>query len=269
MRVLTRQAAVAGMFYPAGAERLRREVERLTATPARPPARAFGVMVPHAGYVYSGAVCGRALASVEIPASVLILHTKHQPGGGPISLARFDAWETPLGAVAAHEALNAALARVDGVSAANEPHTRDHAAEVVLPFLQVLRQDVKIAVISVGAFDLANFEAVASGLAAALEGCGGGLLVSSSDMNHYDSHEVTLAKDKLALEQLAAFEPVRMVEVCEREEVSMCGVYATALMLGAAREMGATRVELLEHTTSGPTSGDFDQVVGYASARVL
>lgn len=269
MKVLTRQAAVAGMFYPADAQRLRGEVDAYIAAPARPRARAWGVMVPHAGYVYSGAVCGRALASVEIPPHVLILHTKHQQGGATLSLAGFDAWQTPLGDVPAHKPLCDALARVGGVQVSNAPHTRDHAAEVVLPFLQVLQPRVEVAVISVGAFDPAQLAARGKSLAAALKAAGGALMIASSDMNHYDSHEVTLAKDELALKQLAAFEPHALMGVCELEEISMCGVCATALMLEAAKELGATRVEVLEHTTSGPTSGDFDQVVGYASARVL
>jgi AmmeMemoRadiSam system protein B len=269
MKTLTRKAAVAGMFYPGDATRLRREIEGYLAKPAKPRARAFGVMVPHAGYLYSGAVCGHALASVEIPPRVLILHTKHQAGGGAVSLAEFDAWETPLGDVMADEKLNAALAKVAGVTRSNVPHTRDHAAEVVLPFLQMLRPEVQVAVLSVGVFDVASLAEMGAALAAAIKSAGGALMVASSDMNHYDSHEITLAKDELALKQLAAFEPAEMLRVCEQEDVSMCGAFATALMLTAARQLGATRVEVLEHTTSGPTSGDYDQVVGYASARVV
>lgn len=269
MKTLRRQAAVAGMFYPGDAARLRQEIQGFIAEPAKARASAFGVMVPHAGYVYSGAICGRALASVVIPPRVLILHTKHQAGGGTLSLADFDAWQTPLGDVIADEKLNAALGKVAGVTLTNAPHTRDHAAEVVLPFLQVLRPDVQVAVISVGVFDPALLPELGAALAAAIKTAGGALMVASSDMNHYDSHEITLAKDELALKQLAGFEPLEMLRVCEQEDVSMCGAYATALMLTAATQLGATRVELLEHTTSGPTSGDYDQVVGYASARVL
>jgi len=269
MRVLTRQAAVAGMFYPGEPARLRRDIEGWLARPARAREKALGVMVPHAGYVYSGAVCGHALASVEITPRVLILHTKHQAGGGPLSLAQFDAWETPLGDVPADAELGAAMARISGITISNAPHTRDHAAEVVLPFLRVIRPDVQVAVISVGAFDTHALDQLGADVAAAIKGVGGALMVSSSDMNHYDSHEITLAKDELALKQLAAFEPEKMLAVCELEEVTMCGAYATALMLKAAKNLGARRVEILEHTTSGPTSGDYDQVVGYASARVL
>ncbi|NUO15480.1 MAG: AmmeMemoRadiSam system protein B [Planctomycetaceae bacterium] len=261
-----RPAAVAGTFFSADPRKLRRQIEGWLGTPARPKARALGVMVPHAGYIYSGEVCARALASVEIPQSVLILHTKHQAGGAMLSLATFDAWETPLGEVNADAELAAALGRVEGIVASNAPHTREHAAEVVLPFLRLLREDLRIAVISVGPQDADTLQAVARTMAPTLAHT---LLVASSDMNHYESHEVTLAKDNLALERLAAFDPEGLLNVCADHDISMCGAAATALMLFAARELGARRVELLEHTTSGPASGDFDQVVGYASARVM
>jgi AmmeMemoRadiSam system protein B len=263
-----RDAAVAGMFYEGRAARLRAEVEGYVARPARPPRSARGVMVPHAGYVFSGAMCGRALASVQVPKSVLILHTKHHPGGGALSLATFERWRTPLGEVPADAALNAALANVPGLTPSNAPHHQEHAAEVVLPFLQVLRPDVEVAVISVGPAPGAVLQQVGEAIAERLQGRDV-LVVASSDMNHYEDHETTLQKDELALAELARFSPERMLDVCERHQISMCGAAATALMLFIARAQGATEVELLEHDTSYAASGDFQRTVGYASARVL
>ncbi|MBE7491508.1 MAG: AmmeMemoRadiSam system protein B [Planctomycetes bacterium] len=265
-----RHPAVAGRFYTAVPSRLRAEVERYCATPAAPRARAYGVMVPHAGYMYSGAVCGRALASVEIPPLCLILHTKHQLGGGLLSLSQFEQWQTPLGPVAADPGLNAALAAVKGITPSNLPHFGEHAAEVVLPFLQVLRPDVRVAVISVMTAPPDLLQAAARGVAAAVLAQGSDvLLVASSDMNHYADHEETLRKDKLALDRLAEFDADGMLEVCARHDITMCGAHATALMLHACKALGATRVQVLEHTTSGEVSGEYGQVVGYASARVL
>lgn len=263
-----RRSAVAGSFYSADPGVLLREVRFWLSQPAKPRAPAFGVMVPHAGYAYSGAICGHALASVEVGPSVLILHTKHQAGGGLLSLADYAAWETPLGNVSSDVTMNEALAGVQGVTHSNAAHSRDHAAEVILPFLQVLRPDVRISVISVGRFEDEDLPRLGSAVANAVKSCGGALIVASSDMNHYESHVQTLAKDEHALAHLAAFDAPGLLETCEREDISMCGAYATALMLEATRALGASRVEILEHTTSGPTSGDYEQVVGYASARV-
>lgn len=266
----TRQTAVAGHFYTSVPGRLKSEIEGYLAAPAAEKAKAYGVMVPHAGYMYSGAVCGRALASVEIPDTVLILHTKHQLGGGTFSLAAFREWETPLGAVPINEELETVLAYLDGIDVSNHPHFLEHAAEVVLPFLQVLNPDVRVCVISVSHADMATVKRVAKGIAKAILGVKGDVLVvSSSDMNHYENHDVTIEKDQFALDKLAGFDAEGMVQECIQKDISMCGAHATALMLETCKELGASRVEVLEHTTSGEVSGDMNQVVGYASARVL
>lgn len=265
-----RQPAVAGHFYTAVPKRLRAQIEGYVATPAAPRTRAYGVMVPHAGYMYSGAVCGRALASVEIPPTVLLLHTKHQLGGGSLALAMFREWETPLGRIAVDAQLNDSLAAAKGISVSNLPHFGEHAAEVVLPFLQVLRPDVRVSVISVTTVKAEEAAQVGRRIAQAiLEQPGDVLVLSSSDMNHYAEHELTLQKDQLALDKLAAFDAPGLLEVCKTYDITMCGVGATAVMLETCKALGATRVEVLEHTTSGAVSGQNGQVVGYASARVL
>lgn len=265
-----RHPAVAGRFYTAVPARLRAEVEGYCAQPAASRTRAYGVMVPHAGYMYSGGVCGRALASVEIPPLCIILHTKHHLGGGALSLAQFERWETPLGAVAADPGLQAALAAVPGINTSNLPHFVEHAAEVVLPFLQVLNPKVRIAVISVMTTPHELIQRTAAGIAAAvLAQKQDVLVVASSDMNHYADQVETMRKDELALDKLAAFDAPGLLQVCNAHDITMCGVHATALMLETCRELGATRVEVLEHTNSGEVSGETGQVVGYASARVL
>ncbi|MCB9895249.1 MAG: AmmeMemoRadiSam system protein B [Planctomycetes bacterium] len=266
-----RHTAVAGHFYTSVPGKLREELASYLSKPAAPKAKAYGVLVPHAGYIYSGAVCGHALASVEIPGTVLILHTKHQLGGGTFSLAGFREWETPLGKVRVDGALQKSLAAAEGIDVSNFPHFQEHAAEVVLPFLQQLNPDVKVCVISVSHAPLETVQAVGAGIASAILSQDGGdtLIVASSDMNHYEDHETTLAKDKLALDKLAQYDTQGMIDVCFARDISMCGVHATALMLEACRGLGASKVELLEHTTSGEYKGQYGQVVGYASARVL
>lgn len=264
----SRTPAVAGRFYDGRAASLRAEVERYLSAPAAAPRRALGVMVPHAGYMFSGAICGHALASVRIPQTVLILHTKHRPGGGALSLATYERWSTPLGDVPVDQELTRALSLVVGIEATNQPHDQEHAAEVVLPFLQVLRPDVKIAVVSVGHAPYTFLEQAGKAIAERLAGRDA-LVIASSDMNHYEDHETTLQKDELALAELARFAPDRLLDVCARHDITMCGVAATALMMVITRAEGATRVELLEHDTSYAASGDFGHTVGYASALVI
>jgi MEMO1 family protein len=262
--------AVAGRFYTAAGSRLREELEGYLASPAAPVAKAYGVMVPHAGYMYSGGVCGRALASIEVPRLILIVHTKHQLGGGDLSLAMFEQWETPLGNIQVAPRLNANLAALPEITASNHPHFTEHAAEVVLPFLKVLQENVRVSVLSVMRTPFETLRQASKGIARALLQINEDFLViASSDMNHYADQQTTLAKDKLALDRLAAFDAKGLLETCEAHDITMCGAHATALMLEVCRELGATRVELLEHTTSGEVSHDYEHVVGYATARVL
>jgi AmmeMemoRadiSam system protein B len=270
MTETTRHPNVAGRFYTAVPARLKKEIQGYIAEPAAARAKAYGVMVPHAGYLYSGAVCGRALASVEIPDTVLILHTKHQLGGGTFSLSAFREWETPLGKVHVEPKLQAALAKVEGIDVSNLPHFQEHAAEVVLPFLQVLHPKSRACIISVSHAPYETLQNVGAGIARTILAHDGDVLViASSDMNHYEDHETTMQKDQLALDKLKVYDAQGMLEVCYSRDISMCGAHATTLMLETCRELGASKVELLEHTTSGVVSGDMQQVVGYASARVL
>ncbi len=262
-----RPPAVAGAFYDARPGPLQAELDGYLAEPARPRRSVAGVMVPHAGYVFSGAICGHALAAVEVPERVLLLHTKHHPGGGALSLADYDAWQTPLGAVPCDRELTKALTAVPELSVTNLPHGQEHAAEVVLPFLQRLRPDVRVAVISVGHAPYRVLRRAGVHIAEQL-GEREVLVVASSDMNHYEDHETTLRKDELALAELERFAPAAMLEVCERHDITMCGAAATALMLEITRARGAGAVELLEHDTSAAVSGDSHRTVGYASALV-
>lgn len=270
MNETTRQTAVAGHFYTSVPLKLKDQIQGYLAEPAAEKAKGYGVLVPHAGYVYSGAVCGRALASVEIPDAVLILHTKHQLGGGTFSLAQFDEWETPLGMLPVDAELQDALSKADHIGPTNLPHFQEHAAEVVLPFLRVLNPDVKVCIISVSHADMETIASVAQGISRAILSVRQDVLViASSDMNHYEDHDLTLEKDQFALEKLGEFDARGMIAACFEKDISMCGAHATALMLETCKALGATRVELLEHTTSGEVSGDMHQVVGYASARIL
>jgi AmmeMemoRadiSam system protein B len=87
-------------------------------------------------------------------------------------------------------------------------------------------------------------------------------------MNHYESAKVAERKDTLALEKVLALDPLGLLEVCDREDITMCGVRPTAAAIWAAKALGAKKAELVRHATSGDVSGDYDSVVGYAGVVV-
>ncbi len=270
--LLVRRPAVAGTFYPGSRGALVRALDDCYAKAGAAPAareRAIGIVAPHAGYVYSGRVAAKVYAQVEIPPRVVVLAPNHTGLGARLSLFPPGRWVTPLGEVPIDAALTEALRAHAGLALDTAAHLREHAAEVQVPFLQRERPDVSIAVAALGTHDPATLERVGRGIAAALaEAAPDALVVASSDMNHYESHERTLEKDQWAIDRVLALDPAGLLEVCEARDVSMCGVAPTAAMLWAARERGATRAQLLDHRTSGEVFGDWDRVVGYAAIVV-
>jgi AmmeMemoRadiSam system protein B len=94
------------------------------------------------------------------------------------------------------------------------------------------------------------------------------LIIASSDMNHYESDTITRQKDKRAIDRISALDPEGLYDVVQRENISMCGYGPTVAMLTAAKELGATKAELIKYATSGEISLDFDNVVGYAGIIV-
>jgi AmmeMemoRadiSam system protein B len=97
----------------------------------------------------------------------------------------------------------------------------------------------------------------------------GVLVVASSDMNHYESDQVTRVKDKRALDRILELDPVGLFDVVTKMDVSMCGFGPAIAMLNAAKALGATRAELIKYATSGDVSGERERVVGYAGVAVL
>ncbi len=265
-----RPPAVAGQFYPGHAGHLQQEV-RAALRPGPAVPGALGVVLPHAGYVYSGAVAGETVARVEVPARVVVLGPNHTGMGSPIAVYPGGTWEMPGGDFPVDEAMVARLLEeMPGAEADPVAHRREHSLEVQLPFLRERRgaaPAITPVCLSFLSADVCRHlgEALARAIRAAGEPV---LMVASSDMNHYESHDLTREKDEAALQEVLALAPDRLLAVTAARRISMCGVIPVAVMLHAALALGATRAELTRHATSGEVSGDYDHVVGYAGVVV-
>ena len=277
MTTAIRQPAVAGRFYPGNAQHLRAEIETLTTLRATagqelPEARiaAVGCVVPHAGYMYSGAVAGAVYRRLELPRRYVILCPNHTGVGEPLAIMSRGAWHTPLGDIPVDAELADALkAAMPLLSEDPTAHRYEHALEVQLPFLQVLRPCFQFVPITVGT---SNFEAL-SALGAALGSLLANLsepalVIASSDMNHYESDSVTRVKDRRAIDQILALDPRGLYDTVRQGNISMCGYGPATIMLTAARKLGATKAELVRYATSGDVSGERDMVVGYAGIAI-
>lgn len=266
-----RAARFAGSWYPGDARDLRATIERFTPTVVARE-KAIAVMCPHAGYRYSGAVAAETLARVEVPRTALVLCPNHRVPPPIVSVWPGGAWRTPLGEIPIDEPLVAALlkeCKAGGLVADTRAHDQEHAVELQLPILQHFRPDLRMVAIVVAQDDPERLKALGEGMARAIDGRDDVLIVASSDMNHYESREVAERKDTLALEKVLAMDPLALLDVCDREDITMCGVRPTAATLWAAKALGAKKCELVRHATSGDVSGDFDSVVGYAGVVVM
>ena len=223
-------------------------------------------LVPHAGYMYSGAVAGEVLGRIDLPKKILILGVRHFPRGESAAILSNGAWRTPLGDAPIDTELAMALRdacpllREDPVA-----HSREHSLEVQIPFLQVLAPGFSFVPVALGTVrfeDLVRVgEAVARVLTAAQEGV---LLLATSDLNHYEDDATTRMKDAKAVEKLLALDARGLFDVCREEKISMCGLGPAVATITAVRAMGATDGELVRYGTSADASGDTSSVVGYA-----
>jgi len=267
---MIRPAVVAGQFYPGQKESLLKSVDSLM-VPTATQKPAIALMSPHAGYVYSGSVAGQTFASVKIPDEVIILGPNHHGRGHVAAVYTDGVWETPLGQTEISAALaRQILAECPMTAADTIAHRYEHSLEVQLPFLQFLAPDVRIVPVCISRMPLETLLQMGDGLARVITSCRNRpLIVSSTDMTHYESGETARKKDFLALEKVLALDPEGLYEVVQEHSISMCGVLPTVVMLQAALALGADNAELVAYSNSGDVTGDQSEVVGYAGVRIF
>jgi AmmeMemoRadiSam system protein B len=252
-----RPAAVAGMFYPADNRRLAQEVQQMLARARQFDLAPKALIVPHAGYVYSGAIAATAYAALRPYAAqirrVVLLGPTHRVAVRGLALPGADAFETPLGRVMLDAASAASIAQLPQVTVSAEAHALEHSLEVQLPFLQSVLPDFTLLPLAVG---IATAEEVAE----VLEAVWGGketLIVISSDLSHYLPYsDAQRVDNETAQSILMLRQPIAHDHACGGTPVS-------GLIIAAKQHL--LTPHLLDLRNSGDTSGTRDQVVGYAS----
>ena len=255
-----RPAAVAGMFYPDNPRELRGEVDRLLDAPAAsrgPTGIPKALIVPHAGYVYSGPVAASAYARLAPIADavrrVVLLGPAHRVGFDGIALPGVTGFATPLGVVPIDAEAAAIVRRLPQVRDHALAHVDEHSLEVELPFLQRTLGEFKLLPLLVG-------HASAALVADVLDLLWGGpetLIVVSSDLSHYHAYADARLRDRATAEQILAGEPT-----LDHEQA--CGATPVNGLLRVARVRGLGPT-LLDLRNSGDTAGDRRRVVGYAA----
>jgi MEMO1 family protein len=278
---LTRRApAVAGMFYPDNARELRALIDHSfrnqrfgpgRAPPSTDKRKIYGIVSPHAGYVYSGAVAANGfyeVSSIDFQ-DVIMVGPNHYGIGSWVAAMKDGTWETPLGEVQVNSQLAERIAgRSPALDFDDYAHSRDHCLEVQLPFLQYIKQDFKIVPVVL----ISQRSDIAFGLGNAIsetimekDTLDSTMLLASSDFTHYEPNREAYRKDGELIKTILALDINKFYAVLERLNVSACGYGAIATMMVAARNLGATRGELLKYATSGDVTGEISAVVGYSS----
>ena len=254
----SRPAVVAGSFYPGSAENLSRAVSGLLAS-ARSSERAAlsGIIVPHAGYVYSGSVAARAFASMPVMKNrfhrCVIVGPSHFVPFIGIAAPSHAAFATPLGEMPVDTDAVKALVTAARVVIDDAPHERDHAIEVELPFLQAIFGSLPIVPLL---FGITSARAVAAAIAEVWTDTT--LLVVSSDLSHYEAWEAARSHDTRTAEAIEAIDEGAI------GPADACGHLAIRGALINAKRRGLA-IERVDLRNSGDTAGNKQTVVGYGA----
>lgn len=261
---------MAGYFYPADPEGLRREVDQLTRR-STAPVRTRAVIVPHGSYRQCGGVSGSTLARVVIPRRCMILGPSHTGSWMPWSLMGQGSYRTPLGDVPVDaDCADALRTRCPFLELDAWAQRGEHAIEVPLPLLQRLGPaDLTIVPLIVGCEDPERLAHVAQAIAQVVrmqeEPV---LLMASSDCSHYQPQDVARAQDRTLLEAIQALDGPTLLRRGQDRSVLMCGAAAVACVVEAAKQLGASRAEVVAYGTSAQAGGDPQSVIGYAGVVI-
>jgi len=274
-----REPAVAGKFYPESAAKLKLAIEKFLqdAMPVQVQ-KPIAIIVPHAGYIFSGQICADGFKQVgnQNYDVIVILGTKHTSSDfQKISLYPGDGFHTPLGTALVEKNVISALIKEDPTDCTLDKslHESEHSVEVIVPFIQVIFPEAKIVPIVVGSQDMQTYIRFGQALANVLKNKRA-LIVASSDLSHYPSAEDANIVDRETLASIAKLDPAafRATVQAHRDKnipnlgTSACGEAPIMVAIAAAKFLGATRGEVISYANSGDTSvGERSRVVGYGA----
>lgn len=262
-----RSCAVAGMFYPRDPAHLEQLLEKFfrNTGAGKEGAGALGIVSPHAGYIYSGAVAATAFSRIapDFEGTFVVIGPSHR---GYLTCTSRIPWETPLGIVDVDTAFVDAL----GVTVDEFSQRSEHSIEVQLPFIKYRFPRARIVPIMMGEQGMGSVGRLADQILAAVKATKRDIrIVASSDFSHYIPDDAAREDDGAAIEALLTLDVPEFYRRIEERAVSACGYGPIATMCLVAKALGATRGEKLLYATSGDVTGDRDQVVGYAAIAVI
>ncbi len=267
-----REPVFAGSWYPGEEEVLRKAVEEYMKEAACeiPPGRMIGLICPHAGYSYSGAVAGHSYHLVrgkQYEAVILVGPSHRYPFPGASVWSR-GVWKSPVGDLTVDgELADAIVGHHDLIRDVERAHTREHSLELQLPFVHEALGTVPIVPIVMADQSYENSKLLADAIIRAV-GDRNVLLIASSDLSHYHPGTVADRLDSLLIDRVEDLDVKGLLDGLRDGSFEACGGGPIATVLLASRELGAKSAHVLAHANSGDVTGDYDQVVGYLAAAV-
>lgn len=267
---MTREPVVAGQFYPAAPGQLKEMIRSMVDEKAE-KYEVIGLVLPHAGYIYSGPVVGAVISRVKFKDTFIIICPNHTGRGKLFSIMASGRWKTPFGEIEVDSELAKQLLKDSRyLEEDTAAHLFEHAVEVQLPFLQYFQPNIKIVPIVMAQGNSVTYKEIGRQLAQAIKNIKREVvIIASSDMSHYENQESVADKDNRAIEAMLNLDEDELLRRIERFDISMCGYGPAVSMLTAAKELGAGRAELVQYRTSGDETGDYSSVVGYAGIMVM
>ncbi len=272
-----RKPAVAGLFYPADVGELTRTIAGMFAEVKKAPVTGHpaALIVPHAGYPYSGKVAAKAYKHLEGQEydTVVIISPSHTVFFKGASIYDGDGYRTPLGVVPIDKEISARMGDINpNIQLSRKGHatgaTRgEHALEVQLPFLQVVLGNFKLVAVVMGDQEEDTMRSLGETLAAVLKGTNS-LLIASTDLSHFHPEKTARRLDNKVRQAIEKYDPTTLIETLESGDGEACGGGTVAAVMLACKRLGAKQLTFLDYATSGESTGDFESVVGYLSAII-
>lgn len=265
-----RKSVIAGTWYPGNPRILRVDIEEFfhNVPDEKIEGRITGLIVPHAGYVYSGQVAAFAykVISGETFDAVILLGPSHRTFFHGVSIYDRGGYETPLGVVPVDVSLaKDIMAQSKMISYIPAAHSQEHSLEIQVPFLQVALREFRFVPLVLGEQDRQTCETLAESIVRAV-GDRQVLIVGSSDLSHFHAYEKAVKLDSVVLRHIEKIDAGGLLKDLEENVSEACGGGPAAVTMMVSEMLGADRAKILKYANSGDVTGDRGSVVGYASA---
>lgn len=268
-----RESVIAGSWYPDDPEVLKKQIANFIKVTPSPSltGELIALIVPHAGYMYSGGVAGHAyrLLSEQPADRVLIVAPSHRAYFQGASVYQQGGYRTPLGTVPLDkDIIHSLISASPFFKYVAKAELQEHSLEIQLPFLQVLLPKFSLVPILMGDQSYESCRQLSDLIATA---CSGKrvLLIASTDLSHFHSYQEAKRLDQTVLDRVSAFDPEGLAEELKKGNCEACGGGPMITVMLAARRMGANKARILHYANSGDVTGDRHSVVGYMAAALF